>query len=58
MGKVILVHLYEEENDTKTLTDFETKQKPQEETDEEQSIHELLIGTNEQTFNKRTRNYE
>lgn len=58
MSKIILVKLYEEQDDTKTLKDFEDLKKPHEEADEEQVIHELMLGTNEQTFNRRERNYE
>jgi hypothetical protein len=52
--KILVRHVYAEEQDSKTQKDFKEKQKDK---TPQKLIHDLL-GTNEQKFNRRDRNYE
>jgi len=58
MSKILVKHVYAEEGDSKNQKAFKAKQKIDQERDEATVIHRFITGTNEQTFNRRDRNYE
>jgi len=50
MGKIIIIHVYEEEQDSKGLKQFIKESNPSEDKELQDAIHDLC-GTNEQEFN-------
>ena len=51
MGKIIIIHVYEEEKDSSRMKNFINKVNPNEDKEMEEAIHDLC-GTNEQTYDR------